>query len=129
LIQIEPVVNTALFKLIGDQGVRRKIASRSGLVLAGRQAVVGTLEIMQGQTDLFQMVDALRPPSRLAGGLHRGQQQRDQHTDNRNHDQQLDQRKASRPSTTPALISRAHQHLPVSLDHEKPCAVAQFPLL
>jgi len=46
---------------------------------------------VQSQTDLLHVVDALDPPGRLAGRLHRGQQKRDEHRDDRNHHEKLDQ--------------------------------------
>jgi hypothetical protein len=56
---------------------------------------------VQGQSDLFQVVDALGSAGRLASGLHGGQQERDQYRDNGDHDQKLDQRE----SATAHLIS------------------------
>jgi hypothetical protein len=50
---------------------------------------------VQCQPDLLQVVRALRPPGRLAGGLDGGQQQGDQDADDRNDDQKLDERKAA----------------------------------
>jgi hypothetical protein len=41
---------------------------------------------------LFQIVATLHSPRRLAGRLHRWQEQRDQNADNGNDDQQLNQR-------------------------------------
>ncbi len=49
---------------------------------------------MFGQTQLLQIVAALRAASRFAGGLHRRQQQRNQHGDDRNHHQQFNERKS-----------------------------------
>ena len=49
---------------------------------------------MQGEADLLQIIDALRPTGGLAGGLDGGQQQGDQDRDDRDHDQQLDQGEA-----------------------------------
>ena len=63
--------------------------------------------VVQGQADLLQVVDALRPPGRLAGGLDGGQQQRDQDRDDRDHHQQLDQREAG-----PASVHRPADLLP-----------------
>ena len=57
-----------------------------------REASVGALVIGRGKGELLEVVDALRPPSSLAGGLDRGQEQRDQDGDDRDHDEQLDQR-------------------------------------
>jgi hypothetical protein len=58
---------------------------------------------MVGQSDLLQVVHALRPPRRLARRLDGGQQQRDQDRGDRNHHQQLDQRETttSEPSGRP----------------------------
>ncbi len=50
-----------------------------------RQMAVDIMEVLAGESDLLEIVDALSPPSRLAGRLHRGQQKRDQHADNRDH--------------------------------------------
>jgi hypothetical protein len=50
---------------------------------------------VHGQADLLEIVAALRPPGRFAGGLHGRQQQTNQDADDRDHDQQLDQRKTA----------------------------------
>ena len=47
--------------------------------------------VVQGQADLLEVVDALDAPGRLARRLHGGQEQGDQHRDDRDDDQQLDQ--------------------------------------
>ena len=49
------------------------------------------------QNQLLLMVGALRSPRGFAGSLHRWQQQGDQHTDARDHHEQLDERKADQP--------------------------------
>ena len=51
--------------------------------------------VVDGQADLLEVVDALRPPGRLAGRLHGGQQQGDQDRDDRDHHQELDEREAA----------------------------------
>jgi hypothetical protein len=56
---------------------------------------------MKRQADLFEIVRALRSPGRFTGGLNGRKQQRDQHSDNRNHHEKLDQGEAA-----------AHFHLP-----------------
>ena len=66
---------------------------------------------MHGQADLLEIVQALRAAGALAGGLNRRQQQRHQHADDRDHDQQLDQRKAApmaadRDMITPRVTSQ-----------------------
>ena len=50
--------------------------------------------VVDGQADLLHVVRALAAAGRLAGRLHGGQQKRDQHADNGDHDQQLNERKA-----------------------------------
>ena len=45
--------------------------------------------VMQGQADLLEIVGALHAPGRLARGLYRGQQQSDQHRDDRDDDEKL----------------------------------------
>jgi len=51
------------------------------------------LVVQEAQADLLEVVLALQPACRLAGGLHGGQQQRDENADDGDHHQQLDQRK------------------------------------
>ena len=51
--------------------------------------------MMGGQAELPKIVRALRPPGRFAGRLNGRQQQRDQDADDRDHHQQLDERKAA----------------------------------
>ena len=46
---------------------------------------------MHGQPELLQVVGALRPPRRLARRLDRGEQQSDQHRDDRDDHEQLDE--------------------------------------
>ena len=60
---------------------------------ARRQHVVGRLVVLQGDAELGQVVQALRPPGGLPRGLNGRQQQRDQNADDRDHHQQLHQRK------------------------------------
>ena len=50
---------------------------------------------MQADADLLEVVDALRAPGSLAGGLDCRQQQRHKDPDDRDHDQQLDERKTT----------------------------------
>jgi hypothetical protein len=44
------------------------------------------------QPDLLEVVAALHPPPRLAGRLHGGQEEADEHRDDRDHDEQFDER-------------------------------------
>jgi hypothetical protein len=50
--------------------------------------------VVQCQADLLQVVDALASPGCLARRLHGGQEQGDQHRDDRDDNQQFDQREA-----------------------------------
>jgi hypothetical protein len=63
-----------------------------------RKRLCAAFVVVQGQGELLQMIDALAPPGGFSGGLHRGQQQRDQNPDNRDHDQQFHQGKTSFPA-------------------------------
>jgi hypothetical protein len=56
-----------------------------------REGAIDIMVIVQGEADLLEVVDALGASGGLAGRLDGGQQQRDQHGDDRNHDQELDQ--------------------------------------
>jgi hypothetical protein len=55
---------------------------------------VGRLIIDRTQADLLQVIGAPNPPRRLTGRLHRGQQEGDEHADDRDHDQHLDHGKS-----------------------------------
>jgi hypothetical protein len=57
------------------------------------QLFVGGVIVVDRQPDLLEVVAAAHPPRGFASSLDGGQQQPDQHTDDRNHDQQFDQRK------------------------------------
>jgi hypothetical protein len=63
--------------------------------------------LLQSKTDLLEVVRALRPPSRLASLLDRGQEQRHQDANNGNYDQKLDEREA-RSSTIRGTLCSAH---------------------
>src|SRR5205823_9490656 len=58
-----------------------------------RQHLVDIFEIRNRQAELPQIISTLRAARRLAGLLHCGQQQRDEHADDRDDNEQLDQRK------------------------------------
>ena len=60
--------------------------------IARREDQVDVVEVVQGDAELLQVVDALRAAGRLARRLHGRQQQGDQDGDDRDHHQQLDQR-------------------------------------
>ena len=57
--------------------------------------MVDIVVIMNGDSDLLQVVRALRAAGRFSGRLNRRQQQGDQDADDRDHDQQFDQGKTS----------------------------------
>ena len=61
-----------------------------------RKRADGRMIGVQRKADLLEVVRAVHSASRLAGGLDRGQQQRDENADDGNHHQKLDQRKAGR---------------------------------
>jgi hypothetical protein len=63
---------------------------------------------VSGQTELFEVIDTLRPAGRLARRLHGRQQQRDQYRNDCDDDQELDERKR-----TVASHSR-HDRTPLS---------------
>src|SRR3954468_22714263 len=56
--------------------------------------------IARRHAQLPQIVDALAPPCRLARRLNRGQQQRNQDANDRDHDEKLDEREPARRTTT-----------------------------
>ena len=72
-----------------------------------REGVVDVVVVVQGEADLLQVVDALRPPGRLARRLDGGQEQGDQHGDDGDDDQQLDQREAAAANSHRERSSRA----------------------
>ncbi len=72
-------------------GVGGRIQLRSS---THRKRVVCREVIVQGQTDLLQVVRALNAPGRLARRLHGREQERDQHRDDGDDHQQLDQSEA-----------------------------------
>ena len=55
---------------------------------------IGAMKVMHCQTNLLQVVVALRTPCRLARRLNGRQQQRHENADDRNDHQQLDQGKS-----------------------------------
>ena len=73
-----------------------------------REAAIRLVVIVQRQADLLEVVGALESPCRLAGRLHRGEQQRDQHRDDRDGDQELNQGESTRakPGTNDPKAAR-----------------------
>src|SRR5690606_36146721 len=74
---------------------------RPGLLTdaAGREGAVGVVIVVHRDAQLLEIVSALRSAGRLTGLLHRREQKGDQHRDNRDHDQQFNQRKATTEGT------------------------------
>ena len=74
----------------------REVLDRSLRIHHARgQSLVRHFVVVQRHAQLHDIVDALRSPRGLAGGVNRRQKHRHEDADNGNHDQQLDQRKAS----------------------------------
>src|ERR1700722_2780453 len=61
-------------------------------------SIPGRRELINGQAQVADIVQALRAARRLASALHSGGNQRHQYSDDRNNDEQLDQREPA-PST------------------------------
>ena len=94
-----------------DPGVLPHAAGRVGnLVVRGREHAERVVMVVQGQAELLEVVGALHPAGRLARRLHRGQQQRDQDADDRDHHQQLDQRKRRPPRVRAVSHVRSKTH-------------------
>ena len=55
---------------------------------------MSVVEVVGGEDDLLEIIDALRPGGGIADFLHRRQQEPDQDRDDRNHDQELDERES-----------------------------------
>ena len=66
----------------------------AGINRTQRKPGIGIVVIMDRQPDLFQVVGALGAPSGFASLLNCGQQQGDQHRDNRDHHQKFNQRES-----------------------------------
>ncbi len=66
---------------------------------------------MDRQANLLELIGALGAPRRLAGRLHRRQEQPDQDRDDRDHDQELDQGKGARVEFI-GLVLRHRSHWP-----------------
>jgi hypothetical protein len=56
---------------------------------------VGGFKVMIRQPDLFQVIDALGAAGGFSSGLNSRKQQRDQNSDDSNHDKQLNQSEAA----------------------------------
>jgi hypothetical protein len=73
-----------------------------------RQPLGHRFEIVQRQSQLLNLILALRAPGRLAGRLHGGQQQRHEHADNGDDDQELNQREPDHTTRRGARGVRGH---------------------
>ena len=67
---------------------------------------VSSMVVVQGHPELLQIVGALHPPGGFAGRLDRGEQQRDENSDDRNDNQQFHERKTAATATV-GLSNRA----------------------
>ncbi len=65
--------------------------------VGGREETMDVVVVVLRQCDLLEVVATLNPPGRFARRLHGWQQERDQDRDDRDHDQQLDERKTVPP--------------------------------
>ena len=92
------LVQVVLFNIREQENrlVRPALGAAAGAVghAAGWEAAVGIVVVVQCDSQLAQVVLALRAARRLARLLHGRQQQGDQDRDDRDHDQQLDQGEA-----------------------------------
>jgi hypothetical protein len=66
----------------------------------GWQVFVYGLVVQKSQADLFEVIFTFGSPGSLSGGLHGGQQQGHQDSDDGNHDKQLDEGETFRRYTT-----------------------------
>jgi hypothetical protein len=114
-VDVPQVVGLLLLHEGQDQHEKRRIA-RAARDADRRQRFAHVVIVLHGQADLLEVVGALGTPGRFAGGLHGRQEQRDQDADNRNHDQQLDQRK--RRSTVPPHGNAWAHKSPQELDEK-----------
>ena len=82
-------------------GRNQRLTTRHGpavptpLAAVRKDAVGGGMQL-KPQAKLLQIVSTLGPAGRLAGRLHRRQEQGDQNADDRDHDQQFDEGKPPR---------------------------------
>ena len=84
---------------VGPETLNRRVRigkiGRGEEIDVGGHPAVNALEVERAQTDLLHVIDTLSPSSGLASRLNGGQQQRDQHCNNGDHDQQFDEREGS----------------------------------
>src|SRR5262249_18861967 len=83
-----------------------------------REAEVAIMEVVDGQSELLEVVGAFEPVGGLAHLLDGGQEQANQHGNDGNHHQQLDEREAAAPGGS----SYSHVTPPLPEEKEKdPC--------
>jgi hypothetical protein len=70
------------------------------------EIAVTVVEIVEADADLLEIIGRLSAIGGHAHLLHGGQQQRDKHGDDRDHDQQFDQRKTAAPE--PGMPNGCH---------------------
>ena len=93
--EIDRIVHRHLFHIrcdAAEPGVAAGIAVGAAIlgrvpILVQRRDIIHVDIIGDRQRDLLEVVGALRPAGSLSGGLHGRQQERDQHGDDRDHDQ------------------------------------------
>ena len=84
---------------VNKQNNKRQEARRNGeraSVAEGREGAVRVVIVVKRERPLLNVVDALHTTGRFARRLNGGEEQTDQNADNRDHDQQLDERKTER---------------------------------
>jgi hypothetical protein len=74
-----------------QRSLERENVPRAGSIGQGLERIVVRL---QPQANLLEVIAALHAAGCFAGGLHRRQQQGDEHTDDGDHHQQLHERKS-----------------------------------
>jgi hypothetical protein len=75
------------------------------------ESLVDVLVIVGREPQLLEVVLTGTLPSRLAGCLHRGQEQADERADDGDHDQKLDKRKTAPLTPTDAYAKKDVPHL------------------
>ena len=98
-----------LFGAVGFSAREVKVELGPGAGAAERKMLVRVVEILDCETNVLEIVLALRAPGCFASGLNRRQEKGNENADDRNYDQQLDERK-----TTPLLCwVRRHGRAPL----------------
>jgi hypothetical protein len=90
--EVDPVEGRDLF----DEGqYAERPAPPRGVLGADHVGTIDVVVVLQPQSQLLQVVDALTPTGRLASGLHGWEQQGNQHGDDGDDNEQFDQREAA----------------------------------